>query len=150
MSGDVLLALIWASSSSFSISSFYCSIWSARSQRSVLCLPGFVGAGGSLRGPAHGVSSWLTAVTSGSTCVSCSAFPAVRSKGISIWKSAGKAGGFFDLFPATDTIGKLKRSIKGDENSWKTLAQIQANEWNDDGTLWGGNGTWPERDQRGV
>ena len=115
-SGDlVLLALIWASSSSFLISNFCCWIWSARSQRSSLCLPRFVGAGGLLRSLACGVLSWLTAVVPGWTCFACSGFPTALSKGMSNWKREGNAGDFFDLHPAAEAIGKLESSIKDDE-----------------------------------
>ena len=139
----VLPALISASSSSFLASNLFCSIWSSRSQRSSLCLLRFVGAGGSLRGLALGVWSWLTAVAPGWTCFACSGFPIALSKGMSNWKPEGNAGGFFDLLPAAEAIGKLERSIKDDEKHW---IGTNSNEWDDQGT-WG---KAKARDQKGT
>lgn len=122
-SGDVVLALIWASSLSFLISNFCCSIWSARSRRSAICLPRFVGAGGSLKGLVRGVSSWLTAVAARSNCSACLTFPTARSKGISHWKPEGRTSGFFDLHPAAERpLESCGTLIK---RRWKPLPKIK-------------------------
>ena len=88
----------------------------------------------------RGVSSWLTGIASGWTCSTCSAVPTARSKGMLNWKPKGKAGGFFDLLPAAEAIGKLwnvdKKALKSSD---RTKRERGAR----------GEDTWPGRDQSG-